>query len=118
MPFDNPNQNPTGDIQLLWDARSKIEDKSCWVKGRYSDGQRLCLVAALSLAAGSRSFHAPNRLERRLARLVAGQLPKTVAYWARFRFVTARQRLMWYNDEPSTTHRDVLSLLDRASIAP
>ena len=114
MPFDNPNQNPTGDVQLLWDARTKVAEKSSWVQGRYSDVQRLCLAAALSVVAGSRSFDAPNRLERRLARLVAGQLPETVPFWTRIWFLTGRQRLVWYNDEPSTTHQDILSLLDRA----
>jgi hypothetical protein len=109
MPFDSLNQNRTGDLELLWDARSKIADEASWVQGRYSDGQRLCLVAALCVVAGSRSFQT-SHLERRLARLIAAQLPKR----ALMRFVTGRQRLMWYNDNPGTSHRDVLGLLDKA----
>ena len=114
MPFDNPPDGRFGDIQLLWAARSRIGDKSGWVQGRYSDGDRLCLVAALSVAAGSLSFYAPSRTERRLARLLADQLPERVPLWARLKFFTARQRLIWFNDSPHTKHEDVLSLMDRA----
>jgi hypothetical protein len=114
MPFDNPNQNSVGDIELLWDARSMIGDQSSWLQGRYSDGDRLCLVAALSITAGSLDFQTPNRQERRLARLVAARLSETAPVWARLRFFPARQRLIVFNDNPETTHADVLALLDRA----
>jgi hypothetical protein len=112
MPFDNPRQPPFGDIELLWDARSRIGRKGDWVQGRFQDGNRHCLVAALSLAAGSASFNMPNRLERRLARLVATNLPSRLTLWARLRCFTARQRLMWFNDDPRTRHQDVLGVLD------
>jgi hypothetical protein len=29
------------------------------------------------------------------------------------RFLTARQRLMWFNDNPRTSHADVMALFDR-----
>ena len=34
--------------------------------------------------------------------------------WARLRFFTARQRLMWFNDARHTSHADVMALFDRA----
>ena len=114
MPFDNPPDGRFGDIELLWDARRRIGDTSRWVQGRYSDGDSLCLVAALSVAAGSQSFNTPNRTERRLARLVAAQLPQRVPPWARLQVFTARQRLMWFNDSLGTRHEDVVTLLDSA----
>ena len=64
MPFDNPHQTPFGDLELLKDARSHISDKRDWVQGCYRDGDRYCLVAALSTAAKSPTFHTPNRVER------------------------------------------------------
>ena len=114
MPFDNPHQTQFGDIDLLLAARSRLSDKNDWVQRHYQHGDRLCLVAALSVAAGSLDFQTPNRAERRLARLVAAQLPGTIPPWARLRLFTARQRLMWFNDNPSTKHEDVLALVDRA----
>jgi hypothetical protein len=115
MPFDNPPDGRFSDVELLWAARSRIRDESGWGQNRYANGDRLCLVAALSVVAASSSFDAPNRTERRLARLLADQLPeKSVPRWARLRFFTARQRLMWFNDSPHTMHQDVLALMDRA----
>jgi len=114
MPFDSPPDGRLGDIQLLWAARNRIGHESGWVQSHYSDGDRLCLVAVLSVVAGSTSFDAPNLTERRLARLLADQLPDSVPAWARLKFFTARQRLIWFNDSPHTKHQDVLALMDRA----
>ena len=123
MPFDAPYQTPFGDIELLTDARSRISSRKSWVQGRFQDGDRHCLVAALSLACGSRSFHMPNRTERRLARLIAKQIPPDAPFMTRCRLIPARQRLMSLNDDPRTTHEDVIALFDRtishlASTAP
>jgi hypothetical protein len=120
MPFDAPYQTPFGDIELLTDARSLISNRKSWVQGRFQDGDRHCLVAALSLACGSRSFHVPNRTEKRLARLLASRLPPHEPFLIRF---VARQRLMWFNDDTRTSHEDVIALFDRtishlASTAP
>jgi hypothetical protein len=114
MPFDNPHKTEFGDIDLLLDARSRLSNKNDWVRCRYQHGNRLCLVAALSVVAGSVDFYTPNRRERQLARLVAAQLPDTVPLWARFSLVTARQRLIWFNDSPRTKHEDVVALVGRA----
>ena len=114
MPFDNPHQTPFGDADLLRDARSRISGESDWVQRRFQDGNRYCLVAALSVVSGSATFQKPNQVERRLARRLAAQLPSQVPLWARMRCFTARQRLMWFNDSPRTKHEDVMVLFDRA----
>jgi hypothetical protein len=114
MPFDNPHQTPFGDADLLRDARSRIFGKSDWVQGRFQDGNRYCLVAALAVVSGSATFQMPNRVERRLARCLAAQLPSRVPLWARMRCFTARQRLIWFNDSWRTKHEDVIALFDRA----
>jgi hypothetical protein len=114
MPFDNPHQTQFGGIDLLLDARSRLSNSNDWVKERFQEGNRLCLVAALSVAAGSPDFQTPNRTEQRLARLVAAQLPDTVPSWARCRLFTARQRLIWFNDSPRTKQEDVVALMGRA----
>ena len=53
MPFDSPYQTPFGDVELLWDTRRRIASRGDWVQGRFQDGNRRCLVAALSIAAGA-----------------------------------------------------------------
>ena len=84
------------------------------MQGRYQDGNRLCIVGALSLVSGSRSFNTPNRVERRLARVLVAQLPPGGPVRVGLRYFTARQRLMWFNDSQRTGHADVLALFDRA----
>ena len=74
MPFDNPYHTPSGDAELLRDARSRVSSRSDWVQGRFQDGNCLCLVGALSLVSGSRSFNTPNQVERRLAGSLFSQL--------------------------------------------
>jgi len=113
MPFDNPHQAPIGDLERLTDARSRISSQSMWVQGSFRDGHRHCLVAALSLASGSRDINMPNRTERRLARLLARHLPPKRLFWIRIRLVPARHRLMAFNDNTRTSHEDVMALFDR-----
>ena len=113
MPFDAPYPTPIGDIELLTDARSRICNHKFWMQGRFKDGDRQCLVAALSLACASRSFNLPNRTEKRLARLVAKQISPDAPFMTRCWLVPPRQRLMSVNDDPYTTHDDVMALIDR-----
>ena len=114
MPFDNPHHTPFGDAELLRDARSRVSNRNDWVQGRFQDGNRLCIVGALSLVCGSRSFNTPNRVERRLARVLVSQFPSKRSVRARFRVFPARQQLMWFNDDDRTSHADVMALFDRA----
>ena len=114
MPYDNPPQLPVGDIDILIDVQSAISHRNTWVQNRFRDGNRKCLVAALSLACGSPAFSQPNPTERRLARVLAKELPSNAPLGTRLRLIPARQRLMWFNDHNRTAHADVLALLDRA----
>ncbi len=113
MPLDNLTQAPVGDLEILIDARSRISGQNSWVQGRFADGERRCLVAALSQACESRSFSVPNKIERRLARMLARQLPAEAPWRTKTRLVSARRRLMAFNDCPRTARHDVLALFDR-----
>ena len=114
MPFDNPHQMPLGDLEILGDARGRIAEEGNWLKGDFRDGNRHCLVAALSVAAGSCDVRTPNMAERRLARLLVKQLPTKAPLWTRLRIMPVRHRLMYFNDDARTTHSDVMALYDRA----
>lgn len=113
MPFDHPNPAPIGDLDILLNTRDRIERQERWLQKLFEEGDRHCLVAALSLACRSPSFYAPNRLERRLARMLARQIPPEAPWWARFGLVSARRRLMSYNDDRRTRHENVIALIDR-----
>lgn len=114
MPFDNPHQTPFGDLELMMEARGYISNRTAWVQGHFRKKGRYCLVAALSLTCGSRSFAMPNKTERRLARLITAEIPPNAPFCIRHRFMPARWRLISFNDDPLTRHEDVMALLDRA----
>jgi hypothetical protein len=111
MPFDIPYQSPISDLEILVDARKRIVGENTWVQRRFRDGERHCLVAALSLACGSRNFNMPNKTERRLARLLAEQLSPKIPW--RMRLVPTRYYLMSFNDHPRTCQEDVVAVFDR-----
>jgi hypothetical protein len=113
MPFDNPNQTPPRDVELLLAARSLISKKGITGQDRFQDGDRYCLVASLSVVSGSRSFDHSNRVERRLVRLLVKQLPPQFSGWPTLQFPTSRRRLFWFNDHRGTKHDDVMALFDR-----
>jgi len=111
MPFDNPHLTPIGDLELVIDARSRISSQASWVQGHFKDGDRHCLVAALSLASGSQSLDRPSQTERRLARMLAKRLPPAAVFFERF--LPARHRLIMFNNDHHTSHDDVMALFDR-----
>ena len=113
MPFDHPNPAPIGDLEILLETRDRIERRERWLQRLFEDGERHCLVASLSLACGSPSFYAPNKVERRLARMLARQIPPEASWWTRFELVSARRRLMSFNDDRRTRHENVIALVDR-----
>jgi len=115
MPFDNPNPAPIGDLEILLDTRDRIGRQEQWLQQQFENGDRHCLVAALSLACGSPGFFAPNKLERRLARMLARQLPPEATLWTRVKLVSPRRRLMSFNDDRQTHHEDVIALVDRTA---
>jgi hypothetical protein len=79
MPFDNPHQAPFGDLELLLDARRLISDRGHWVKRRFQDGNRLCLVAALSSVSVSQGSGMASWVERRLNRLLASRVERRLS---------------------------------------
>src|SRR5579859_1958257 len=111
MPFDIPYQCPISDLEILVNARGRIAGEHSWVQRCFKDGNRHCLVAALSLACGSRNFRMPNKNERRLARLLAKRLSAKTPW--KMRIVPARYYLMSFNDHPRTRQADVVALFDR-----
>src|SRR5579859_6920085 len=111
MPFDIPYQCPISDLEILIDARGRIAGEHSWVQRCFKNGERHCLVAALSLASGSRNFGMPNKNERRLARLLAKQLSAKTPW--KMRIVAARYHLMSFNDHPRTCQADVVAQLDQ-----
>lgn len=113
MPFDHPIPVPIGDLDILLATRERIERREQWLQQHFEDGARHCLVAALSLACGSPSFYAPNKLERRLARMLVRQLLRGTPWWTRLNLSSARQQLMSFNDNRDTRHEDVIGLVDR-----
>jgi len=113
MPFDIPARSPISDIDIIMEIRDRIGSPDKWVQGRFTQGDRHCLVAALSLACGSRSFSVPNNVERRIARKLASQLPPAMDLWSRLRLFSARQRLMSFNDDTERCHADVIALVDQ-----
>jgi hypothetical protein len=113
MPFDSPDHVPAYDLAILTDVRDRLADPQSWIKHAFKNGDRYCLVAALSLACGSRDFYIPNKMERRLARMLAEQLPSKAPIWAKIRLASARTRLMVFNDDSQTSHKDVVALVDR-----
>ena len=114
MPFDNPHQMPFGDLELLMEARGRISSRDTWVQGHFRKEGRYCLVASLSLTCGTRSFGMPSRTEQRLSRLVAKHMPSNAPFLVRHRFMPARWRLIAFNDDLLTRHKDVIALFDRA----
>jgi hypothetical protein len=83
MPFDNPCQMPFGDLELIMEVRGCISSRTAWVQGHFRKEGRYCLVAALSLTCGSRSFAMPNPTERRLARLITAEIPPNALFCIR-----------------------------------
>jgi hypothetical protein len=114
MPFDNPSQAPIGDVAILMDARDRIADPSRWMQNDLQDGDRHCLVAALSLACGSPTFDISNEAERRLAKQLAKHVPLSHGFTKWVAFVGPRHGLMMFNDHRRTRHDDVMGLFDRA----
>lgn len=99
MPFDGTDltilENPT--LLKLGQVERLLATEQQWCKGSLQDGDgRRCLVGAMK-AAEARQILEPIVL--RAAREVGGK-----RYW----------RIEFFNDDPRTTHADVLRVLRRA----
>jgi hypothetical protein len=109
-------------VEILLDARSRIDDPHCWLKGEFSK-ENGSLVAALALACRNPQFDQPSRTGRRLILVMARQLPRGCSRLQRIICFRPMHRLMRFNDSPRTTHDDVIALFDRtiqhlAAMAP
>ena len=113
MPFDNPPQGPSSDLEILMDARGMIDSPDRWLKGDFRKEDRHCLVAALALACRNPEFDQPSGTERRLILAMARQLPRGLGRLQRTICFGPRQRLMRFNDDPRKMHDDVMALFDR-----
>jgi hypothetical protein len=113
MPFDNPPQGPLSDLEILMDARSRIDSPDRWLKGDLRKGNRHCLVAALAMACRNPQFDQPSGTERRLILAMARQLPRGLGRLQRMICFKPMQRLIRFNDSRRTTHNDVMALFDR-----
>lgn len=116
MPFDNPPEprEPSREVQLLRLARDKIGSRHRWVQGKWttSDG-RLCLVMAIQEACSAiQKRQERRRMVRRLIRHLDRETPfqrRVMLCW-----LSARQRVVCFNDRRSTTYRDVMGLFHNA----
>lgn len=111
MAYDSENfQKPQVDEvgQIILKARELLSDPKRWCKGDLRRQGRVCVVGAICDAAGIVDFSRHNAspvAEMALCRAMAA-LP------VGFRAVPT------FNDDPTTTHADVLALLDRAALSP
>jgi hypothetical protein len=113
MPFDNPPQGLLSDLEILLNARSRIDNPNRWLKGDFRKDDRHCLVSALTMACRNPQFAQPSGTERRLILAMARQLPGGWGRLPRMICFKPMQRLIRFNDGPCTTHGDVMALFDR-----
>lgn len=90
---------PKTTLEVLREARELLSDPAKWTK-RGEHGPRYCTVSAVTEVSGGRA-------DDRATRALYDALPSR---WA-------GQYVHSFNDDPSTTHADVLALFDRAIAA-
>lgn len=98
MPFDQTNfiEAPVSRVvRILQVARAKIEDPANWRKDEFEKEGRYCAVGAVISVSGWGDCSA----------------------WRALDAVCELQCTPWFNDQPTTTHADVLALFDRAIAA-
>jgi hypothetical protein len=95
------------DIEVIREARSILSDPNAWGKGAARPTpQAWCAVGALSLAIGRLPAGDGRRREsylRDVAELVESHIPHDAE----------SHRLSIYNDDPRTTHQDILNVFDK-----
>lgn len=104
MPFDAAPEVRV-ELRILDEMREILATPEMWCKGRYSNGEAVCIMGALDVARG-RSPGGPRPYPSPLEeRNVIFTLLKSTPH---------HQKIWTFNDNPSTTHSDILSLIDRA----
>jgi hypothetical protein len=97
MPFDGIESLGAGQLAKLGAVERLLATEQQWCKGRLRDAQgRHCLVGAIEAVEGRQML---QRVILHAAREVSGK-----RYW----------RIEFFNDDPHTTHSDVLEVLHRA----
>jgi len=96
MPFDGTEGHDTHPIAKLGAVERLLATEQQWCKGRLRDAHgRHCLVGAIEAVGGRQVLQKPIL---QAAREVSGK-----RYW----------RIEFFNDDPRTTHTDVLQVLRR-----
>lgn len=97
MPFDGTDAFDSHPIAKLGAVERMLATEQQWCKGRLRDAHgRHCLVGAIEAVGGRQVLQKPIL---QAAREVSGK-----RYW----------RIEFFNDDPRTTHADVLQVLRRA----
>lgn len=97
MPFDGIESYGSVQLAKLEGVERLLATEQQWCKGRLRDAQgRHCLVGAIEAVEGRQML---QRVVLHAAREVSGK-----RYW----------RIEFFNDDPHTTHTDVLEVLHRA----
>jgi len=97
MPFDGIELSGTEQLVKLGAVERMLATEQRWCKGRLRDAHgRHCLVGAIEAVEGRQML---QRVILHAAREVSGK-----RYW----------RIEFFNDDPHTTHADVLETLHRA----
>ncbi len=97
MPLDGTEFFDDPALAKLWQVERLLASEDQWCKGALRDRKgRHCLVGAIAVADGRRELTKPILVA---AREVGGR-----HYW----------RIQSFNDDPVTTHRDILQVIDRA----
>jgi hypothetical protein len=97
MPFDGIESHGSVQLAKLEAVERLLATEQQWCKGRLRDAQgRHCLVGAIEAVEGRQML---QRVILHAAREVSGK-----RYW----------RIEFFNDDPHTTHGDVLEVLHRA----
>lgn len=99
MPLDGAELFENQTLAKLWQVERVLATEDQWCKGRLYDRKgRHCLVGAITEADGRQALTRPIL---RAVREVSGK-----HYW----------RIESFNDDPNTSHRDVLRVLNRARL--
>lgn len=97
MPFDGTDTFDTHPLAKLGSVERLLATEQQWCKGRLRDAHgRHCLVGAIEAVGGRQIL---QKVVLQAAREVSGK-----RYW----------RIEFFNDDPRTTHSDVLQVLHRA----
>lgn len=82
-------------------AKALIDTPDKWIKDRFADGGCFCAAGALKYGSG----------------FEAGEVWESAEYKALLAQVPGGRPLPSFNDDPNTTHADIMALFDRAIAA-